>query len=87
MDSDGKIIEKNLLQAVANGELNIDAKDSNFIEIWYLMKYHKIKFIVDGVEHGPGWFKANMPNMETIRVKWSAIRNRNKKASDDAING
>lgn len=82
---DRETIEKNLRDAVKEGRLNLTAYNSNFIEMWYLMNYCDTKVIVNGEEHGPGWIAASMPNIETIRVIWSKIRNEKQNKTDEEI--
>ena len=72
---ESELIEKNLRQAIADGELQGTEFNSTFIEAWYLKKYCNVKILVNNEEHGTGWLARNLPSIETIRVKWSKIRN------------
>ena len=71
-------IEKNLRQALKDGDLKDADINSTFIIAWYLKKFCKVTILVDGVEYGPGWLASRLPNWETIRVVCSHIRNENK---------
>lgn len=48
--------------------------DTTFVCMYYWKKNHKVKVLVDGVERGPGWLAAELPNLETIRLQGAAIR-------------
>ncbi len=79
------LIEKNLRQAVKDGKIKLVDKNSSFIELWYIREFCNAKVLVNGVEHGIGWLKDNLPSLETIRVTWSDIRNAKNKAFDTII--
>ena len=72
---ESELIEKNLRQDVADGKLQGTEFNSTFIEFWYLREHCNVKILVNGEEHGDGWLARNLPNIETIRVIWSHIRN------------
>ena len=72
---ESELIEKNLRQAKKDGELKGSEFNSTFIELWYWKRHHNVKILVNGEEHGIGWLARNLPNIETIRVIWSHIRN------------
>ena len=75
-------IEKNLRQALKDGLIKDIDTNSTFIIAWYLKKFCKVTILVDGVEYGPGWLAARLPNWETIRVIYSHIRNENKEGKE-----
>lgn len=76
------LIENNLRQAVKDGKLKLVDKDSSFIELWYIREFCNARVLVNGQEHGIGWLKDTLPNLETIRVIWSNIRNPKNKVND-----
>lgn len=66
-----KQIRENLLK---DWDLYSKTNDTNFVCMYYWMKNHNVKVMVDDIERGPGWLAAELPNLETIRLIGAAIR-------------
>lgn len=82
---DKRLIEKNLKKALEDGKIKTVDTDSSFIELWYIREFCNAKVLVNGEERGIGWLSRELPNLETIRVVWSKIRNAKNSEDDDNI--
>lgn len=83
LEEEAKTVAQKLWDAFKSGELTNDAINSNYVEFWYIEKFHNAVVHVDGVPRGPGWLAKDLGvNVETVRTVASKLRSAKAKGRE-----
>jgi len=69
-----------LESCVREGFLTYEDIDTNFVIFTVLEKKFGITLSQYGIQHGAGWANKELVSIETLRVRWSEMRNQPKHA-------